>query len=101
MGIRLFFLPNFQTLEYLELFIQKVFVMRIMFVFKLCKYVLDHTISSLEIDIFDLKMIVLSGLEFFILKFTEPLQSYPLTFHANSAFLGRLFCTEKQQQGAQ
>ena len=36
---------------------------------KLTKY------SSLEIDIFDLKMMVKSGLEFFILKFTEPLQS--------------------------
>ena len=32
-------------------------------------------ISSLEIDIFDLKMMVKSGLEFFILKFTKPLQS--------------------------
>ena len=32
-------------------------------------------ISSLEIDIFDLKMMLKSGLEFFILKFTEPLQS--------------------------
>jgi hypothetical protein len=32
-------------------------------------------ISSLEIDIFDLKMMMKSGLEFFILKFTEPLQS--------------------------
>ena len=32
-------------------------------------------ISSLEITIFDLKMKVKSGLEFFILKFTKPLQS--------------------------
>ena len=32
-------------------------------------------IMSLEIDIIDLKMMVKSGLEFFILKFTEPLQS--------------------------
>ena len=31
--------------------------------------------SSLEIEIFDLKMMVKSGLEFFILKFTETLQS--------------------------
>jgi hypothetical protein len=30
---------------------------------------------SLEIDIFDLKMMMKSGLEFFILKFAEPLQS--------------------------
>jgi hypothetical protein len=29
--------------------------------------------SSLEIDIFDLKMMVKRGLEFFILKSTEPL----------------------------
>ena len=29
---------------------------------------------SLEINIFDLEMMVKSGLEFFILKFTEPLQ---------------------------
>ena len=29
-------------------------------------------ISSLEINIFDLKMMVKSGLEFFILKFSEP-----------------------------
>ena len=32
-------------------------------------------ILSLEIDIFGLKMMMKSGLEFFILKFTEPLQS--------------------------
>jgi hypothetical protein len=31
-------------------------------------------ISSLEIDIFDLKMMMKSGLEFFVLKLTEPLQ---------------------------
>ena len=30
---------------------------------------------SLEIDIFEVKMMVKSGLDFFILKFTEPLQS--------------------------
>ena len=45
-------------------------------------------ISSLEIDIFDLKMMVKSGLELFILKFTEPRQRYLLTCPANSAFLG-------------
>ena len=54
-------------------------------------------ISSLEIDIFGLKMMVKSGLEFFILKFTEPLQRYLLTCQANSAFLGRFFCTGQQQ----
>ena len=54
-------------------------------------------ISSLEITIFDLNMMVESGLYFFILKFTEPLQRYLLTCQANSAFLGRLFCTVQQQ----
>ena len=54
-------------------------------------------ISSLEITIFDLKMMVESDLEFFILKFTEPLQRYLLTCQANSAFLGRFFCTRQQQ----
>ena len=52
---------------------------------------------SLEIDIFGLKMMVKSGLEFFILKFTEPLQRYLLTCKANSSFLGRFFCTGQQQ----
>ena len=40
---------------------------------------------------------VKSGLEFFILKFTEPLQRYLLTCQANSALLGRFFCTGQQQ----
>ena len=35
-----------------------------------------NKILSLEIALFDLKMMVKSGLGFFILKFTEPLQSY-------------------------
>ena len=43
---------------------------------------------TLEITIFGLKMIVKSGLEFFILQFTKPLQRYLLTCQANSAFLG-------------
>ena len=54
-------------------------------------------ISSLEINIFDLKMMVKSGLEFFILKFYQPLQRYLLTCQANSALLGRSFCTGQQQ----
>ena len=54
-------------------------------------------ISSFEITIFDLKMMVKSGLEFFILKFTESLQRYLLTCQANSAILGRYFCTGQQQ----
>ena len=31
------------------------------------------------------------------LKFTEPLQRYLLTCHANSSFLARFFCTGQQQ----
>ena len=46
--------------------------------------------------IFDLKMMVKSGLEF-ILKFTEPLQRYLLTCKANSALLDRFFFTGQQQ----
>ena len=38
-------------------------------------------------------MMVKSGLDFFILKFTEPLQRYLLTCQTNSAFLSRFFCT--------
>ena len=49
-------------------------------------------ISSLEIDIFGLKWA-----RIFFLKFTEPLQRYLLTCQANSAFLGRFFCTGQQQ----
>ena len=40
---------------------------------------------------------VKSGLELFILKFTEPLQRYLLVCQANSAFLSRFFCTGQQQ----
>ena len=40
---------------------------------------------------------VKSGLEFFIFKFTEPLQRYLLSCQANSAILGRCFCTGQQQ----
>ena len=48
-------------------------------------------ISDLKTNIFELKMMVKSGLEFFILKFYQPLQRYLLTCQANSAFLGRFF----------
>ena len=41
-------------------------------------------------------MMVKSRLEF-ILKLTEPLQRYLLTCQANSALLGRFFCTGQQQ----
>ena len=40
---------------------------------------------------------VKSGLENFFLKFNGGLQRYLLTCQANSAFLGRLFCTGQQQ----
>ena len=46
----------------------------------------------LNLSFLSLKMMVKSGLEF-ILKFTEPLQSYLLSCQANSAILGRYFCT--------
>ena len=54
-------------------------------------------ISDLEANIFKLKMMVKIGLEFLILKFYQPLQRYLLTCQANSAVLGRSFCTGQQQ----
>ena len=54
-------------------------------------------ISDLETNIFELKVGVKSGIEFFILKFYQPLQRYLLTCQANSALLGRSFCTGQQQ----
>ena len=45
-------------------------------------------ISILEITIFDLKMMVKSGLEFFVLKFTEPFQRY--TVNEYKAIIGIL-----------
>ena len=50
----------------------------------------------LKLSFLSLKMMVKSGLEF-ILKFTEPLQRYLLSSQANSAILGRYFCTGQQQ----
>ena len=50
----------------------------------------------LKISFLSLKMMVKSGLEF-ILNFTEPLQRYLLSCQANSAILGRYFCTGQQQ----
>ena len=46
---------------------------------------------------FWLKMMMKSGIEKFILKFHGGLQRYLLTCQANSAFLGRFFCTGQQQ----
>ena len=53
-------------------------------------------ILTLETTIFGLKMMVKNGL-FFILKSYVPLQRYLLTCQANSAILGRFFCTGQQQ----
>ena len=50
----------------------------------------------LKLTYFRLKMMVKSGLEF-ILKLTKPLQRYLLSCQANSAILGRYFCTGQQQ----
>ena len=50
----------------------------------------------LKLSFVILKMMVKSGLEF-ILKLTEPLQRYLLSCQANSAILGRYFCTGQQQ----
>ena len=47
--------------------------------------------------IFGLKLMVKSGVEKIILKFNGGLQRYLLTCQANSAFLGRFFCTGQQQ----
>ena len=50
----------------------------------------------MKLSFLSLKMMVKSGLEF-ILKLTEPLQRYLLSCQANSAILGRYFCTGQQQ----
>ena len=50
----------------------------------------------MKLSFLTLKMMVKSGLEF-ILKLTEPLQRYLLSCQANSANLGRYFCTGQQQ----
>ena len=60
-----------------------------------------HSISGLKsrvmkLSFLSLKMMVKSGLEF-ILKLTEPLQRYLLSCQANSANLGKYFCTGQQQ----
>jgi hypothetical protein len=47
-------------------------------------------ISSLEINIFDLKMMLKSGLDFFILKFTKPLQSCCCPVQKKSDQKGRI-----------
>ena len=66
--------------------VSPAFISLLTFEVKVFKEVLTHTsqnlfykwtkISSLEINIFEINHISLICLEFFILKFTEPLQSY-------------------------
>ena len=50
----------------------------------------------MKLPFLNLKMMVKSGLEF-ILKLREPLQRYLLSCQANSANLGRYFCSGQQQ----
>ena len=50
----------------------------------------------LKLSFLSLNIMVKIGLEF-ILKFTEPLQRYLLSCQANSAILGRYFCTGQLQ----
>ena len=58
---------------------------------ELFQYLFKWTkILSLEIIILSLKMMVKSVLEF-ILKFTQPLQRYLLSYQANSAFWADFF----------
>ena len=53
-------------------------------------------VTGLNIEIFfTLKLMVKSGLDFSLLKFHKALQRYLLTCQANSALLGRFFCTLK------
>ena len=50
----------------------------------------------MKLPFLSLTMMAKSGLEF-ILKFTQPLQIYLLSCQANSANLGRYFCTGQHQ----
>ena len=65
-----------------------------------CRYLVPGNTQKILTEIwhhFWLKMMVKSGLEKNILKFNGGLQSYLLTYQANSTFLGRFFCTGQQQ----
>ena len=52
---------------------------------------------TLETTIFGLKIMMKSGVEFFITKLNEPLQRYLITCQANSVFMGWFFYTGPQQ----
>ena len=65
-----------------------------------CRFLVPGNTQKIHMEIwhhFWLKMMVKSGLEKNILKFNSGLQRYLLTCQANSAFLGRFFCTWQQQ----
>ena len=65
-----------------------------------CRFLVPGNTQKILMEIwhhFWLKMMVKSGLEKIILKFNGGLQRYLLTCQANSAFLGRFFCTGQQQ----
>ena len=65
-----------------------------------CRFLVPGNTQKILTEIwhhFWLKMMVKSGLEKIILKFHGGLQRYLLTCQANSAFLGRFFCTGQQQ----
>ena len=66
-----------------------------------CRFLVPGNTQKILTDIwhhFWLKMMVKSALEKIILKLHGGLQRYLLTCQANSAFLGRFFCTGQQQQ---
>ena len=61
-----------------------------------CRFLVPGNTQKILTEIwqhFWLKMMVKSGLEKLILKFNGGLQRHLLTCKANSAFLGRFFCT--------
>ena len=73
---------------------------RITLVWLHCRFLVPGNTQKTLTEIwhhFWLKMMVKSGLEKIILKFHVPLQRYLLTSQANSAYLGRFFCTGQQQ----
>ena len=81
--------------------VRQVFYIKSTEIQRLYTPVRTHSISGLKsrvmkLSFLSLEMMVKSGIEF-ILKLTEPLQRYLLSCQANSANLGRYFCTGQQQ----
>ena len=65
-----------------------------------CRFLVPDNTQKILTEIwlhFGLQMMMKSGLEKNIFKFHSGLQRYLLTCQANSAFLGRFFCTGQQQ----